>query len=89
MPLVCHTGGVITREALTAKAASRVPDVLPTIRRRSAIREAAGLHQDDLAEVLGVSQATVSRWESGLREPAGENRRRYAEVLETLMAGNV
>jgi repressor LexA len=37
------------------------------------IREALGLSQEGLAEALGVTKGTVSRWEAGLRripEPA-------------------
>lgn len=35
-------------------------------------REALGLNQTDLAELLGVKQSTVSTWESGRRSvPAG------------------
>lgn len=29
------------------------------------IRKAAGLLQEDVAEALGVTQATISRWDSG------------------------
>lgn len=32
-------------------------------------REARGLTTTDLADLLGVSQATVSRWETGDRPP--------------------
>ena len=33
------------------------------------LRKAAGLTQAQLAELVGVDQATVSRWESGERWP--------------------
>lgn len=40
------------------------------------VREMLGLTQQAFAEKLAVSQATVSRWESGLTEPDPESRRR-------------
>jgi DNA-binding transcriptional regulator YiaG len=52
--------------------------VTPTELKR--IREALGLTQEGLAESLGVTKGTVSRWEAGLRgipEPAA----RLAERL--------
>lgn len=36
------------------------------------IRRGLGMTQADLAKRLGVAQATVSRWESGLHEPTRE-----------------
>lgn len=36
------------------------------------IRRGLGMTQADLAQKLGVAQATVSRWESGLHEPTQE-----------------
>lgn len=39
-------------------------------------RETLGLTQQGFADRLGVSQATVSRWESGQTEPDHESRRR-------------
>lgn len=32
-------------------------------------RKRLGLDQDELAELLGVAQATISRWEAGIRVP--------------------
>jgi len=48
------------------------------------IRTAAGLTIYDLAADLGVSPATVSRWESGLRVPRSEAALRYADLLAEL-----
>lgn len=39
------------------------------------------LTQADLGERVGVTAATISRWEQGLREPRGEQRRRLCEVI--------
>ena len=57
---------------------------LPAPRVRRGLRLAAGLALEDLAEVVGVGKATVSRWERGLREPRGEPRVRYAAALRQL-----
>jgi transcriptional regulator with XRE-family HTH domain len=50
------------------------------------IRERAGLTQRELAGVIGVSRATVSRWESGRRIPRGPTLRRYLDALDVMAA---
>lgn len=54
--------------------------------RGRAIREEACVSQAELARALGVSQATLSRWESGDRRPRGEAAERYARLLRKLEA---
>jgi transcriptional regulator with XRE-family HTH domain len=39
------------------------------VRNLERLRKAAGLTQAQLAEMVGVDQATVSRWEQGERSP--------------------
>lgn len=57
---------------------------LPQPRVRKALRIAAGLTQADVAGSIGVTRVTVSRWETGVREPRGALRRSYAEALEVM-----
>jgi transcriptional regulator with XRE-family HTH domain len=45
-------------------------------------REELGLSQGELAERVGVSQQTISRWESGLAIPQPERVLALAEVLD-------
>jgi len=45
-----------------------------------ALREHLHLTQEVFARILGVSFATVNRWENGKTEPTGD----YARVLQTL-----
>ena len=45
-----------------------------------ALRERLQLTQEVFARILGVSFATVNRWENGKSEPSGD----YARVLQTL-----
>jgi DNA-binding transcriptional regulator YiaG len=40
------------------------------------LREAAGMTQQDFAEIFGVSYASVSMWESGKRSPEMEQYKR-------------
>ena len=57
---------------------------LPDPELRRVIRERAGLSQAEVAAVIGVDRAAVSRWESGERSPRFPHRDTYAEVLERL-----
>jgi DNA-binding transcriptional regulator YiaG len=57
---------------------------LPSPATRRALREAAGLTTDQLAQVLHVTRQTVCNWELGRREPRGEQRAAYLEALRFL-----
>lgn len=80
----------MVRDAATAireRIAARrrvVPICLPPPRLRRTIRLAAGATQQDVADVLRVSRVAVSRYETGDREPRGEIRQRYVDVLRAL-----
>jgi len=50
------------------------------------IRERAGVSQQEIACVLGVSGASVSRWESHHRTPRADVAVRYAQLLRALKA---
>ena len=52
--------------------------------RGARIRRRAGVTQVQLAELVGVSPLTVSRWERGERTPREANARTYQRVLEEL-----
>lgn len=45
-------------------------------------RMAKGYTQIDLAKLVGVTQTTVSHWESGMATPRGKNLITLSEVLE-------
>lgn len=47
-----------------------------------ALRTARGLNQRQFAELVGVRQPTISRWEAGEKEPSGLARK----VLEQIAA---
>ncbi len=51
---------------------------------RRAIRERAGVSQHDVANDLGVTRPTVTRWEVGRRTPRGEMAVEYGRLLERL-----
>jgi transcriptional regulator with XRE-family HTH domain len=53
-------------------------------RRLGALLHESGLRQADLALVLGVTQATVSRWSAGLRAPERETAIRLAKFMRAL-----
>lgn len=42
-------------------------------KKLKAARKAAGKNQNDVARIIGVSRATISYWESGLRNPNAYN----------------
>ncbi len=58
---------------------------LPPPDQRRVIREEAGASQQQVADVLGVSVGTVSRWESGDRCPTPRHIARYRAVLDMLL----
>jgi transcriptional regulator with XRE-family HTH domain len=62
------------------KAARRLPP--PAIAR--AIRDEAGVSQQQVADELGVNRVSVARWELGERVPRGELRLAYIGLLDEL-----
>ena len=57
---------------------------MPAAPIRRALREHHGLSQGQLADLLGVDRASVSRYESGERSPRSSVAERYLDVLERL-----
>ncbi len=47
----------------------------------SALRKAAGLSQEQLADKLGVSRQAITKWETGNGEPTLENLRAVATLF--------
>jgi DNA-binding XRE family transcriptional regulator len=71
-------------DALVARGA--VVMALPPPALRRALRQQAGLSQQELADALGVWRETVARWESGTRGPSGLHFYEYAQFLAQLAA---
>jgi transcriptional regulator with XRE-family HTH domain len=59
----------------------RLARSLPPPAMRRALRLRAGLTQQDVAYLLGVARVSVTRWESGEREPRRSEGARYAVLL--------
>lgn len=57
---------------------------LPTPAVARALRQSAGISQARLALAVGVTKATIARWEGASRQPSGEHRARYAAALTEL-----
>jgi DNA-binding transcriptional regulator YiaG len=57
---------------------------LPAPKIRRTLRERAGIPQTSMAYALNVEASTISRWESGAREPRGQYLARYLDALERL-----
>lgn len=65
----------------------QVRQALPPPNVRRALREAAGLSQEDIARAIGTSRQAVAHWEAGDRYPRPQHLRPYVEVLRLLAAG--
>lgn len=50
--------------------------------RLKEIRTERGIPQEDLAELVGVSRQTVSRWENGTAQPSAKNVMRLSQVFQ-------
>jgi transcriptional regulator with XRE-family HTH domain len=58
---------------------------LPSPAERRRLREAGGLSQQELADVVGVTRQAISQYESGSRlRPRGQILGRYVEALRAL-----
>ena len=55
--------------------------------RAARVRELAGLSQAEVASLVGVTPAAVSRWEAGIRRPTGGQALAYARALRQITAG--
>lgn len=53
------------------------------------LRAREGLSQSSLADMLGVTQASVSRWERGVDEPSLRLRRRMRDMIRSAPAGRL
>lgn len=56
-------------------------DALPSPKERRRLREARALSEDQVAEALGVTRATVRSWETGRTKPRGRKREAYVKLL--------
>ncbi|MET9950468.1 sigma factor-like helix-turn-helix DNA-binding protein [Streptomyces sp. NPDC006339] len=54
---------------------------LPSPKERRRLREALSLSEEQVAETLGVTRATVRSWETGRSAPRGRKREAYARLL--------
>lgn len=54
---------------------------LPSPKERRRLREAIPLSEEQVAEALGVTRATVRAWETGRSAPRGRKREAYARLL--------
>ncbi|MER7533454.1 sigma factor-like helix-turn-helix DNA-binding protein [Streptomyces sp. NPDC097704] len=69
----------------TADSASSA--ALPTPKERRRLREALALTEEQVAEAMGVTKATIRSWETGRSAPRGRKREAYARLLGEGEAG--
>ncbi|MEU9705584.1 helix-turn-helix domain-containing protein [Streptomyces sp. NPDC047981] len=54
---------------------------MPTPKELRRLREARGLSEDQVAEAMGVTRATVRSWETGRTTPRGRKQEAYAKLI--------
>ncbi|MEV0000151.1 sigma factor-like helix-turn-helix DNA-binding protein [Streptomyces sp. NPDC050848] len=54
---------------------------MPSPKERRRLREAKGLSEDQVAEAMGVTRATVRSWETGRTTPRGRKQEAYAKLI--------
>lgn len=52
--------------------------------RARRLRELSGLSQAEVAQIAGVSEPAISRWEAGERRPTGEHALAYGRTLRQI-----
>ncbi len=52
--------------------------------RARRIRELSGLSQAEVAQLAGVSEPAISRWEAGDRRPTGKHALAYGRTLRRI-----
>ncbi|MGW8366570.1 sigma factor-like helix-turn-helix DNA-binding protein [Streptomyces wedmorensis] len=62
-------------------ADSAPSDTLPPPKERRRLREALALSEEQVAEAMGVTKATIKAWETGRSAPRGRKRETYAKLL--------
>ena len=65
-------------------ACHKLVDRVPSPDELRAVREVARVSQTHIAETLGVAPATVSRWETGARQPNDRVLLDYLDLLAAL-----
>ncbi|MGA4865126.1 sigma factor-like helix-turn-helix DNA-binding protein [Streptomyces lavendulocolor] len=65
----------------TTTDAVRPASALPTPKERRRLREALSLSEEQLAQLVGVTRATVRSWETGRTSPRGRKRDLYVRIL--------
>lgn len=63
-----------------AKAGHPIPPTELDIR---SLRKAAGMTQQQLADIIGVTQTMVARWETGRAKPSAKNAKKIKDLLQT------
>ncbi|MGW7362570.1 sigma factor-like helix-turn-helix DNA-binding protein [Streptomyces sp. NPDC054841] len=64
-----------------AEGAETTAPALPSPKERRRLREAKSLSEEQVAEAVGVTKATVKSWEAGRTSPRGRKREAYAKLL--------
>lgn len=72
--------------ALRVQTRVRLHRDLPPPQLRRALREAAGLSQQELADAVDCSRAAIGYYETGARTPRGDLLVRYVAALKALQA---
>lgn len=65
----------------TADSTDAAAPPLPSPKERRRLREAKALSEEQVAEALGVTRATIRSWETGRSDPRGRKREAYAKLL--------
>ncbi|MFJ8646250.1 helix-turn-helix domain-containing protein [Streptomyces sp. NPDC093546] len=66
---------------MTQSTTTRSAPPLPSPKERRRLREARSMSESQVAEVLGVTTATVRSWETGRASPRGRKREAYVKLL--------